>query len=298
MRHQLPLHYLDTVARIGSIRKAADQLAITSSALNRRIIAMEQDIGVPLFDRVAKGVRLNAAGELLIHHFRTQLADMERVKSHIDDLQGVRRGHIAIACSQALMVSVLPTEILNYRTQHPEVTFELKVCTRQTASSELQSFNADLAVVFEPELTPDFQTIISVPQQLYALFSRSHELQGESVVRLRDCLQWPLALPTRSNGVRHLIEKSAANLSSSLDVAIESDNFYLLSTVIGQSDLVSFTVPAGLPKDGNSSNLDYRPVDLQDIPTGMLHVGQLRGRHLSVAASKFLEQLTQTLQSD
>jgi len=283
MRHQLPLHYLDTVARIGSIRKAADQLAITSSALNRRIIAMEQDIGVPLFDRVAKGVRLNAAGELLIHHFRTQLADMERVKSHIDDLQGVRRGHIAIACSQALMVSVLPTEILNYRTQHPEVTFELKVCTRQTASSELQSF---------------IQTIISVPQQLYALFSRSHELQGESVVRLRDCLQWPLALPTRSNGVRHLIEKSAANLSSSLDVAIESDNFYLLSTVIGQSDLVSFTVPAGLPKDGNSSNLDYRPVDLQDIPTGMLHVGQLRGRHLSVAASKFLEQLTQTLQSD
>jgi len=140
MRHQLPLHYLDTVARIGSIRKAADQLAITSSALNRRIIAMEQDIGVPLFDRVAKGVRLNAAGELLIHHFRTQMADMERVKSKINDLQGVRRGHVAIACSQALMVSVLPSEILNYRIKHPDVTFSLKVCTRQTASSELQSF--------------------------------------------------------------------------------------------------------------------------------------------------------------
>ncbi len=298
MRHQLPLHYLDTVARVGSIRKAADQLAITSSALNRRIIAMEEDIGVPLFDRVAKGVRLNAAGELMIHHFRQQLADMERVKSHINDLQGVRRGHIAIACSQALMVSILPSEIHNYRAQHPEVTFSLKVCTRHTATTELQSFNADLAVVFEPELSPDFKSIITVPQQLYVQFSHGHALQGEGAVRLWDCLQWPLALPTKSNGVRHLIEKSAANLSSSPDVAIESDNFYLLRSIIEQSDLVSFTVPAGLLKNQDNSNLDYRPVDLQDIPAGMLHIGQLKGRHLSVAASKFLEQLTQTLQDD
>ncbi len=298
MRHLLPLHYLDAVARVGSIRKAADQLAITSSALNRRIIAMEQDIGVPLFDRVAKGVRLNAAGELLIHHFRTQLADMERVKSQINDLQGVRRGHVAIACSQALMVSVLPSEVHAYRERHPEVTFSLNVCTRHTATTELQSFSADLAVVFEPELTPDFQSIISVPQQLYVQFCRTHKLKGEGEVRLWECLQWPLALPTKSNGVRHLIEKSAARLSSSPDVAIESDNFYLLRRIIEQSDLVSFTVPAGLPQNQNNSTIAYRPVDTHDIPAGMLHVGQLKGRHLSVAASKFIQQLTQTLQTN
>jgi len=295
MRHQLSMHYLDTVARVGSIRKAADQLAITSSALNRRIIAMEEDIGVPLFDRVAKGVRLNAAGELLIHHFRSQLADMERVKSQIHDLQGVRRGHISITCSQALMVSVLPTQIHAYRAQHPDVSFSLTVCTRQTAALELQSFNADLAVVFEPELTPDFQTILSVPQQIYVQFRRSHELQGEGDVRLWDCLQWPLALPTKNNGVRHLVEKSAANMSSTLSVAIESDNFYFLRRVIEQDNLVSFSVPAGLPAKQKDSVLDHRPVDLQDIPVGMLHVGQLKGRHLSVAASKFLEQLTGAL---
>jgi len=137
-----------------------------------------------------------------------------------------------------------------------------------------------------------------VPQQLHALFSRSHEIKGDGALRLWDCLQWPLALPTKSNGVRHLIERSAANLSSSLDVAIESDNFYLLSTVIEQSDLVSFTLPAGLPTDPDNSKLANRPVDLQDVPAGMLHVGQLKGRHLSVAASKFLEQLTQTLQGN
>jgi len=295
MRHQLPLHYLDTVARIGSIRKAAEQLSITSSALNRRIIAIEEDMGVPLFDRVAKGVRLNPAGELVIHHFRSQLAEMESVKSQIHDLQGVRRGHISIACSQALMVSVLPNEIMSYKAQHPSVTFAVKVCTRHTVTTELQSFNADLAIVFEPELTTDFQSIISVPQQLYVQFSRSHALQGEGDVRLRDCLEWPLALPTKSNGVRHLIEKSVANMSAPFDVAIESDNFYLLRRVVELGDCVSFSVPAGLPAVTKDSTLSHRPVSLQDIPAGMLHVGQLKGRHLSVAASKFLEQLTQSL---
>jgi len=295
MRHQLPLRYLDTVARIGSIRKAAEQLSITSSALNRRIIAIEEDMGVPLFDRVAKGVRLNPAGELVIHHFRTQLAEMESVKSQIHDLQGVRRGHISIACSQALMVSVLPTEIISYKAQHPNVTFSVNVCTRHTVTSELQSFNADLAIVFEPELTADFQSIISVPQQLYVQFCRSHALQGEGDVRLRDCLEWPLALPTKSNGVRHLIEKSVANMSSPFDVSIESDNFYLLRRVVELGNYVSFTVPAGLPAANKNSTLSHRPVSLQDIPAGMLHIGQLKGRHLSVAASKFLEQLTQNL---
>jgi len=82
-------------------------------------------------------------------------------------------------------------------------------------------------------------------------------------------------------------------MSSELNVAIESDNFYLLRRVIEHDDMVSFSVTAGLPE--KDSELAHRPVDLRDITTGMLHIGQLKGRHLSVAASKFLEQLTQSL---
>ncbi|MBX2836715.1 MAG: LysR family transcriptional regulator [Gammaproteobacteria bacterium] len=296
MRYQLPLKYLDTVARVGSIRKAADQLAITASALNRRIIAMEEDLGLPIFDRVAKGVQLNAAGELFIHHIRSQLADMERVKSQIHDLQGVRRGHVSIACSQALMVTMLPTEIHKYQQEHPEVTFSVKVCTRHTAISDLESFSADLAVVFEPESSAGFQSRLCVPKQLYAQFSASHELNGEGTLRLRDCLNWPLALPTKSNGIRYLLEQSAASSSSSLNVSIESDNFHLLRQVCENSNLVSFTLDTELSAHNRSQSMSYRPIDLRDIQLGMLHVGQLKDRHLPVAAAKFLDQLEQNYQ--
>ena len=63
MRHLTHLNYIDVVAKEGSIRKAADKLAITSTALNRRILALEEEIGSPLFERLPSGVRLNTAGE-------------------------------------------------------------------------------------------------------------------------------------------------------------------------------------------------------------------------------------------
>ena len=107
MKHLLPLTYIDAVTKAGSIRKAAETLAITSTALNRRILAMEEELGVPIFERLPRGVRLTTAGEILIHHIREQLTDMERVKSQIADLTGERRGHVSIACSQALLLSLI-----------------------------------------------------------------------------------------------------------------------------------------------------------------------------------------------
>ena len=83
MKHLLPLIYIDTIAKSGSIRKAAEVLSITSTALNRRVLAMEEELGVPIFERLARGVRPTTAGEILIHHIRGQLTDMDRVKSQI-----------------------------------------------------------------------------------------------------------------------------------------------------------------------------------------------------------------------
>lgn len=295
MRYQLAMRYLDAVARVGSIRKAAEELAITASALNRRILALEEDLGVPIFDRISTGVRLNAAGELYVHHVRSQIADMERVKSQIHDLQGVRRGHVSIAASQALMPLVLPKQINKYRAEHPKITFNIRVCNRYSAITELQSFNADIAVVFEPDTTPDFETVLKVPQQLYAQFSKGHPLSEHKEIRFRDCLQWPLALPTKNNGIRHLFDRAAATQSAQPDVAIESDNTYLLQRIMETSDLVSFSFTMGLPGTEHDTTLVHRPINTIDVKPGMLYIGRLRGRHLPVAAAKFLQQISHDL---
>ena len=104
---------MDIVAREGSIRRAAERLAITSTALNRRILQLEDELGQPIFERLASGVRLNIAGEIFVQHVRNQMADLSRVQSQIADLSGIRRGHIRIASGpDALLHS------LNHRSEH------------------------------------------------------------------------------------------------------------------------------------------------------------------------------------
>src|SRR5919204_5156212 len=127
MKHLRIMRYVDEVARSGSIRKAADHLNVTASAVNRRIADLEEELGAPLFERRPRGVRLTAAGELFVRYIREQTGDVERMKSQIEDLKGLRRGTVRIACSQALALDFLPREIATYRAKFPLVQFDVKV---------------------------------------------------------------------------------------------------------------------------------------------------------------------------
>lgn len=295
MRHLLPLRYIDAIVRAGSIRRAAEALSITSTALNRRILAIEDELGVPIFERLPRGVRLSTAGEILIQHVRTQLSDMERVKSQIADLSGVRRGHISIACSQAVMPVFLPEQIVIYRREHPAVTFHVHRRDREAAEQALVDHTADLALVFEPVRLAEFETLIAVEQPLQAIMSKAHPLAKAKGVRLRDCLRYPVAMPTHLYGVRHVLEASVLRSSMKLRPAIESDSFEFLRHYARQDDTISFQIPIGLSDDGKKDADVARPIDERDVKPGVLYLGQLRGRALPVAVARFASQIAAAL---
>src|ERR1700716_645598 len=127
MRHLRFLRSVEEVARAEPIRKAADVLNVTASAVNRRIKDLEEELGAPLFERRPRGGQLTAAGEVFVNYLRQQDGEVERMKSQIEDLKGMRRGTVRIACSQALALEFLPREIGEFRKQHPFVAFDGKV---------------------------------------------------------------------------------------------------------------------------------------------------------------------------
>ena len=284
------------MAKVGSIRKAAEQLAITSTALNRQILAMEEELGVPIFDRLSTGVRLSTAGELLVHHARKQIADLARVRSQIADLAGERRGHVSIVCGQAMMDTFMPDMIRQYRATHPGVSFEVRVCNRSDYQAALNNYSADIALVFEPIMDTDFQRVIDVPQRLHALFEAPHELQQQEKLQLRDCIAYPLALPTRQNSIRHIIENTATRIQQKLDVVIESDNHSLLRQCLANHNTLGFQISIGLPKQHSKRKLLSVPITECDFTAGRLYAGQRKGRTLPVAAARFLEQVCQSLE--
>ncbi len=295
-RHLMPLAYLDAIARAGSIRKAADTLSITSTALNRRVLALEEELGVPIFERLPRGVRLNTAGELLIAHVRGQMSDFEKLKSQLADLAGERRGHVAIACSQALLPYFLPERISAYRRAHPAVTFGVAVRDRQAAEQALVDLSSDIAVIFEPVRVREIQVLIAVRQKIHAVMAADHPLAAQSTIRLRDCAAFPVGLPAPQYGVRHLLDMALLRSSVELQTALEADTFEFLRRYPGHEHLISFQIPVGLPMRDGQEGIVSRPVDTRDIPEGSLYLCQLRGRTLPVAAAKFAAEVERVLE--
>lgn len=172
MRHLRILTYVDEVARSGSIRKAAERLNVTASAVNRRIADLETELGAPLFERRPRGMRLTSAGEIFVHYLRGHNGDVERMKSQIEDLKGLRRGTVRLACSQALALDFLPRQIAEFRKSHPLVSFELKVVDHEAAMAALAAFEVDLVAVFRPPFMINFQPMMTLEQQLVALMAK------------------------------------------------------------------------------------------------------------------------------
>jgi len=252
---------------------------------------MEDELGVPIFDRLPSGVRLSVAGELFIHHVRRQLSDMQRVKSQIADLGGERRGHISVICGQALMNSFLPEMISRYRSEHPAVTFDVRVCNRHEVEAALVDYSADIALIFEPRLFNDFHSVIDVMQPLELIVSNEHPLVGKESLRLSECAEYPMVLPTRANGVRHLLEQAALRLSLDLPVMIQSDSQALILESLKQHNMVTFQIPIGTGALASDASVHKCTVDIRDVGEGRLFLGQLKGRNLPVASARFLEQL-------
>jgi len=304
MRFMTSLRFIDAVAREKSIRKAAEKLAITSTALNRRILQIEDEIGQPLFERLASGVRLNTAGELFVQHIRTQTAELARVQSQIADLSGIRRGHVRIASGADSMRYFLPETVSRYRGEHPAVyrgehpavTFDLVRQSGDSAEQALRTLEADLALIFEPIKSADFQTMATARQQLYCMMSATHPLAKKSIIRLRDCVGQPAILPRADAGLRQLLNVGLIRRSVELGTVIESNSQEFLQNYLTHEMVISFQIPIAMPSDlitapANDSEIVARPVDLADVPAGILHIGQLKGRVLPVAAAKFLDSI-------
>lgn len=293
MRHLVTFQYIEAITRAGSIRKAAEDMNITASALNRRIQRFEEEFGSEIFERLPRGVRLNPAGELLIRHIRAQESDLKRVQSQVADLSGVRRGHVSIACSQALVPYFLPKQIAEYRKAHPGVTFSVSVRDREAAEAELGTFKSDIALVFEPIFMADFQVQAMVPQTISTIMRPDHPLATQKIVRLRDCLDFACVLPESQYGVRFLIERAAAESSRTISPIVESDSFDFMRHYALHEDAIAFQIPIGLEE---RDDLVYRELSTDDVPSGNLLLGQMRGRTLPVASARFMQQLEIELQ--
>ena len=296
MRHLKLLSHVVEVARMGSIRKAAEHLNLTPSAMNRRIQDLEAEVGTPLFERRPRGVKLTTAGEMFVRYARSQIADAERMKSHVEDLRGLRRGPVLIACSQALALDFLASRIAGFQKLHPRVIFDLKVMDHDRALAALVAYEVDLALIYRPAMGPRLRVIARVPQRLVAIVRSDHPLAAKKTVRLSECAQYPVALPDRTLSGRQMLDEVTARRELHLNMLAESNSFEMLRGLVFRCNMISFQIEIGAPSGDLGMGLVGCPIDTRDVPTADLVLCQLRGRGLSVAAATFAEMLAKAMQ--
>jgi DNA-binding transcriptional LysR family regulator len=296
MKHLRILRYVDEVARTGSIRKAADHLNVTASAVNRRIVDLEDELGTQLFERRPRGVRLTSAGELFVDYLRRQSGDTERMRSQLEDLKGMRRGTVRIACSQALALDFLPRQVVEFRKRYPLVSFDVRVFDHEQAMTALATYEVDLVLAFRPPFLANFQPLMALEQRLVAVMSANHPLASKRTVRLRDCAEYPVALAERSIGGRQLLDEVSARSRINFQIVAESNSFEMLRSLVLQANVISFQIRIGTMPDGNRLGLVARDIDDRDVPRAKLVLGQLRSRNLPIPAAIFAEQLVHALE--
>ncbi|ERS13347.1 LysR family transcriptional regulator [Alcanivorax sp. PN-3] len=293
MNHLRFLRYVDEVARVGSVRQAAERLHVAPSAVIRRIQDLEDELGAPIFERLPRGMRLTAAGELFVAYIRDRTAELERVRSNIEDLSGLRRGLVRLVCSQALAPVFLPHAVQAFREAHPAVEFEVNVADHLHALDVLRDFDSDLALVFNLQPEPDLQVLGSYEQKLVAWMHHTHPLVEKPSLRLRDCVGWPLALAGRGTAGREMLDRFLARSSVRFTPAVQSNSFEFLRGFLHREQAVSFQISVGALTDGGE--LVAREIEDHGFPRGKLLLAQLRGRRLPVAAYSFAEHLKRHL---
>jgi len=285
------LSYVDAVARQGSIRKAAEALNVASSALNRQILDLEADLGVALFERLPRGVRLTAAGEVFLAYARQAISELKAVESQIEQLRGLMRGQVSVAAVESVAGDLLPSAITRFQATHPNVRFNVRIGAPEELVAALVADQADLILTHDALPKKEVDILAQSRQALCALMVPDHPLASRDELRLRDCLAYPLALADSSLAGRALIERVLAQASFDLDPRLVSNSVEAMKAFARMNRGVCFQFRK--PGKAPIAPGDMVAIPLMELPLlqAKLVLATRRGRALSIAASAFVDLL-------
>jgi DNA-binding transcriptional LysR family regulator len=295
MLHSRLLRYLDEVARSGSIRKASARLNVASSAINRQILALEKEIGSPIFERLPRRLRLTATGEVLIAHVRDTLKGHQRFEAHIEALKGLTRGEVTIATMNGLAAGPLPRFLGDILEAHARVHIRLRVLPFEQLTNAVLTGEADLALTYNPAPSPGIRIVASHDLFLGAVVSVRHPLTRCRPLRLADCAEFPLAIADHSMTLRPAIDIAFTKADLPLRPTIETNSIELMKKIAGSGRAVTFLNPIDVAEEVEMQALRHLPLhELQGYPIALKIVVRARGS-LEPFPSLVVEELRKVL---
>jgi len=184
----LQLRYFRTVARMEHMTKAAQELLIAQPALSKTISRLEEDVGVPLFDRHGGRIRLNTFGKAFLDKVEKALALLEEGKKEVSELAGLEQGSIHLATTTLDRLSDALGEFLAI---HPEVSFRITQASMEEMTHLVETGEVDMCFTALPIDRPDISAVSVLKEDIYLAVPQGHRFAGRKSIRLSEVAEDP-----------------------------------------------------------------------------------------------------------
>lgn len=181
------LRYFVEVAEREHVSEAAVELHVAQSAISRQIANLEAELGVELFEREGRNVRLTHIGKIFLTHTKTALKAIDHAKKQIDEYIDPERGSIKIGFPTSLASNLLPTVVSEFKKKYPKIGFQLRQGSYNFLIESVENREIDVAFLGPvPSEHPEIIGDILFTENFYALVPSSHPLVNQEHVNLRD----------------------------------------------------------------------------------------------------------------
>jgi len=193
------LQYFIAVAEEENFHRAAERLNIAQSALSRRIKDLETDLGVRLFDRTGRSIRLNEAGHLLLAHARRITADISRVRADVAKMAEGSIGALALGFNEIAFRHPIVIELMRgFRAANPKIEIDLKHMVSSVQVEMLRNGSLDCGLLYNHYVDDeDLASIHLFEDEMMLAINTGHPLANRPDLTLYDLRHEPFIWASR-----------------------------------------------------------------------------------------------------
>jgi len=292
------LRYVDQVARSGSIQRAAKEMNIAASAINRQILMLERDLGVTLFDRVVSGMRLTSAGDTVVSLARRWRTDERRADADLKRLRGIDQGHVRLVAMDSHANGFLPRAVQAIAERHPRISLEIRIASTDDAQAALLGGEADLVAAFNLNPHRDLHVIWRQELPFGCVVSTKHALARHKTVSMQEIVAFPVALQHKMLAIRRYLDARHGWLFGEGQRMVETNSLQLVKMLAAGGRYVAVTSQLDAAPEIIAGTLKFIPVRDKGAEPQTISVAIDARKPLSKIARIVADQLAESMNED
>lgn len=267
---------LITVAEAGSVTKAARLLHVVQPAVTRQIRLLEEELGVPLFERTRHGMVATAAGEVLIERSRRALLELERARAEIRPEPEVVTGIVTLGVLESVIDLLVEPLVRVVTERHPGI--ELRIVTAYSGHLQqwLDAGDVDLSLLYNLTETPSLAVVPLLEERLWAVAPPDAGLTPDKPLAWRELLARPLIMPVAGHGLRILMDQARAAVDLEPRIAVEVNSMHLQKLLVLSGQGWTVLPAAGVAREVAQGVLSGAPLSDPVTPRSLV-LGLQRG---------------------